>query len=45
MLLLVLPPLALGTFVGWRTYGRLDGRRFRQALAILLVASGATLVL
>jgi uncharacterized membrane protein YfcA len=45
MLLLVLPPLALGTFIGWRTYGRLDERRFRQALAILLVASGATLVL
>jgi uncharacterized protein len=44
LLILVLPPLALGTWIGWRLYGRLDERRFRQALAILLIASGITLV-
>lgn len=40
----VLPPLALGTWIGWQLYGKLDDRRFRQALAVLLIASGATLV-
>ena len=44
LLLLMLPPLALGTWIGWRLYGRLDERRFRQALAVLLIASGITLV-
>jgi uncharacterized membrane protein YfcA len=45
MLLMVLPPLALGTWIGWRLYGRLNDLRFRQGLAVLLIASGATLVL
>lgn len=45
LLLLVLPPLALGTWIGWQLYGRLNDLRFRQALAVLLIASGATLVL
>ena len=44
LLLAVLPPLALGTWIGWQLYGRLDDLRFRQALAVLLIASGATLV-
>ncbi len=44
LVLLVLPPLALGTWIGWLLYGRLNDLRFRQALAILLIASGATLV-
>jgi uncharacterized protein len=44
LVLLVLPPLALGTWIGWQLYGRLNDLRFRQALAILLIASGATLV-
>ncbi len=44
LLLLVLPPLALGTWIGWQLYGRLNDLRFRQALAVLLIASGATLV-
>jgi uncharacterized membrane protein YfcA len=39
------PALLLGAWIGWRIYGRLDDRRFRQVLAGLLVASGATLVL
>ena len=45
LLLVVLPPLLAGTWIGWRLYGRLDDRRFRQALAVLLIASGLTLVL
>jgi uncharacterized membrane protein YfcA len=44
MLITVLPPLALGTWIGWQLYGRLNDLRFRQALAVLLIASGATLV-
>jgi uncharacterized membrane protein YfcA len=45
MLVSVLPPLLLGTWIGWLLYGRLNDRRFRQALAMLLIASGVTLVL
>lgn len=44
LLVAVLPPLFLGTWIGWRLYGKLNERRFRQALAVLLIASGATLV-
>ena len=44
LVVLVLPPLALGTWIGWHLYGRMNDLRFRQALAILLIASGATLV-
>jgi uncharacterized membrane protein YfcA len=45
LMLVALPPLVLGTWIGWRLYGRLDDRRFRQGLAVLLIASGLTLVL
>lgn len=45
LLAAVLPPLFVGTWIGWRLYGRLDDRRFRQALGALLIASGLTLVL
>ena len=45
LLIEALPPLLVGTWIGWRIYGRMDERRFRQALAILLMASGAVLVL
>ena len=44
MMIAVLPPLLLGTWIGWQLYGRLDDRRFRQALAVLLIVSGLTLV-
>lgn len=44
MLVAVLPPLLVGTWIGWQLFGRLDERRFRQALAILLIGSGAVLV-
>ncbi len=45
LLLSVLPPLLIGTWIGWQLYGRLDERRFRQGLGLLLIASGATLIL
>ncbi len=45
LLIAVLPPMFLGTWIGWQLYGRLDDRRFRQALAVLLIGSGLTLVL
>lgn len=44
LLIVILPPLFLGTWIGWKLYGKLDGRRFRQALAVLLIASGVTLI-
>ncbi len=45
LLAAVLPPLLVGTWIGWRLYGRLDDRRFRQVLAVLLIASGIMLVI
>lgn len=45
LLVVILPPLLLGTWIGWKLYGKLDDRRFRQALALLLIASGLTLVI
>jgi uncharacterized membrane protein YfcA len=45
LLLAVLPALLIGGWVGWRLYGHLDERRFRQFLALLLVVSGVTLVI
>src|SRR6476661_5903048 len=42
LLVAVLPPLLLGTWIGWQLYGKLNDLRFRQALAILLIASGVT---
>ncbi len=44
MLIAVLPPLLFGTWIGWRLYSRLNDLHFRQALAVLLIASGITLV-
>jgi uncharacterized protein len=43
--LLALPALLLGAFIGWRVYGKLDERRFRQTLAALLMASGLVLMI
>lgn len=44
LFLTTLPPLAAGAILGWNIYGRLDDRRFRQMLAVLLIVSGLTLV-
>ena len=45
LLVLALPALALGTWVGWNLYGRLDEKRFRQALAMLLCCPALILIL
>ncbi len=45
LLIAVLPALLAGGWLGWKLYGRLDERRFRQFLAALLVVSGITLVI
>jgi uncharacterized protein len=44
LLIVALPALVAGGWLGWVIYGRLDERRFRQLLAALLVASGAALM-
>jgi uncharacterized membrane protein YfcA len=41
---LALPVLALGTWIGWNLYGRLDEKRFRQMLGLFLIASGLVLI-
>src|SRR5262245_13648466 len=40
----VLPALALGGWVGWSIYGKLNERRFQQLFAGLLVVSGVLLL-
>jgi uncharacterized membrane protein YfcA len=38
-----IPALALGAWLGLRVYGRLNDRRFRQVLSVMLLLSGLTL--
>jgi hypothetical protein len=45
LFLLVAPAIALGGWVGWMIYGKLDERRFQQMFAGLLVVSGVLLML
>jgi hypothetical protein len=40
-----LPALALGTWLGFKLYGRLDDAMFRKAVLVLLLISGAALVI
>jgi uncharacterized membrane protein YfcA len=39
-----LPALALGTWVGWRLYGKLDEAKFRKGVLLLLLVSGGALM-
>jgi uncharacterized membrane protein YfcA len=39
-----LPALLAGAWLGWLAFGRLDERRFRQVLAVMIAVSGAALV-
>jgi uncharacterized protein len=39
-----LPALLIGVWLGWLAFGKLDERRFRQVLAIMIAGSGAILV-
>ena len=40
-----LPALALGTWVGFKLYGRLDDMAFRKAVLVLLLIAGAALII
>ena len=44
LFLIGLPALALGTWLGFKLYGRLDEAAFRKAVLVLLLISGAALV-
>lgn len=39
-----LPPLVAGSWLGWMLYGKLDEGAFRKVVLVLLLVSGATLV-
>ncbi len=39
-----LPALAIGTWLGWKLYGKLDEASFRKGVLVLLLISGAALV-
>ena len=39
-----LPALAIGTWIGWKLYGKLDEAKFRKSVLVLLLVSGAALV-
>jgi uncharacterized membrane protein YfcA len=39
-----LPALALGGWLGYRLYGKLNDAQFRRLLSVLIAASGATLL-
>jgi uncharacterized protein len=45
LFLIGLPALALGTWVGFKLYGRLDDAAFRKVVLVLLLISGATLLI
>jgi hypothetical protein len=45
LFLIGLPALALGTWLGFKLYGRLDDATFRKAVLVLLLISGVTLVI
>jgi uncharacterized membrane protein YfcA len=40
-----LPALAVGTWGGWKLYGKFDERKFRTAVLVLLLLSGAALTI
>jgi uncharacterized membrane protein YfcA len=44
LFLTTIPALALGAWLGLRVYGRLNDRRFRQVLSVMLLLSGLTLL-
>ncbi|MBI3436651.1 MAG: sulfite exporter TauE/SafE family protein [Proteobacteria bacterium] len=44
LFLIGLPALLAGAWLGWRLYGRLDEASFRKVVLVLLLASGAVLL-
>jgi uncharacterized membrane protein YfcA len=45
LFVLGLPALAIGTWSGWKLYGKLDEAKFRKSVLVLLIISGAAIVL
>jgi len=44
LFLIAIPAVLLGSWTGWKIYGRLSERRFRQMLSALLIGSGLLLI-
>ena len=44
LLLIAVPAVLLGSWTGWKIYGRLSERRFVQMLSALLIGSGLLLI-
>jgi uncharacterized membrane protein YfcA len=44
LFLLGLPVLAIGTWLGWMLYGKLDEGAFRKVVLVLLLVSGVALI-
>jgi uncharacterized membrane protein YfcA len=44
LFLIAIPAVLLGSWTGWKIYGRLSERRFRQMLSALLIGSGLWLI-
>jgi len=45
LFLIGLPALALGTWAGLRLFGKLDDQAFRRVVLVLLLVSGASLLI
>jgi uncharacterized membrane protein YfcA len=44
LFLIAIPAVLLGSWIGWKLYGRLDERRFQHVLSLLLIVSGLLLI-
>ena len=44
LFLIAIPAVLLGSWTGWKIYGRLSELRFRQMLSALLIGSGLLLI-
>ena len=44
LFLVAIPAILLGSWAGWKVYGRLNERRFQQMLSLLLIVSGVLLI-
>jgi uncharacterized membrane protein YfcA len=45
LFVIAIPAILLGSWTGWKIYGRLSERRFRHMLSALLIVSGVMLIL
>jgi hypothetical protein len=45
LFLIGLPPLAVGTWAGLKSFGKLDEQAFRRTILVLLLISGLSLLI